>query len=136
VELADHRRILPLVSFAHGEPEIDRLVRALKEMVAARAGSRNGRRTPEMPTGEELRTQQAMVPREAFFSATEQVKPKAAVGRVSAELVTPYPPGIPVTAPGEIITDTIVDYLEAFVANGGFVEGAADQTLDRFRVVA
>jgi arginine/lysine/ornithine decarboxylase len=136
VELADHRRILPLISFAHGEPEIDRLVRALKEMVASHAGSRNGGRIPELPAGEELRTQQAMLPREAFFSATEHVKPKAAVGRISAELVTPYPPGIPVTAPGEIITDTIVDYLEAFVANGGFVEGAADQALDRFRVVA
>jgi arginine/lysine/ornithine decarboxylase len=67
---------------------------------------------------------------------TEAVKPKAAVGRVSAELVTPYPPGIPAVAPGEIITDTIVEYLEAFVAAGGFVEGASDETLDRFRVVA
>jgi arginine/lysine/ornithine decarboxylase len=136
VELADHRRILPLVSFAHGEPEIDRMVRALRDLVDAHSGSRNGNRTPEMPTGAELRTEQAMLPREAFFAATEQVKPKAAVGRVSAELVTPYPPGIPALAPGEIITDTIVDYLEAFVASGGFVEGAADQTLDRFRVVA
>jgi arginine/lysine/ornithine decarboxylase len=89
-----------------------------------------------MPAGAELRTEQAMLPRDAFFSTTEQVKPKAATGRVSAELVTPYPPGIPVLAPGEVITETIVEYLEAFVAAGGFVEGASDQTLDRFRVVA
>ncbi|HEV7585605.1 MAG TPA: DegT/DnrJ/EryC1/StrS family aminotransferase [Solirubrobacteraceae bacterium] len=136
VELADHRRILPLISFAHGEPEIDRLVTALRDLVHAHAGRHNGSRTPDMPTGAELRTQQAMLPRQAFFAATEQVRPRAALGRVSAELVTPYPPGIPVLAPGEIITDTIVDYLEAFVANGGFVEGAVDQSLDRFRVVA
>jgi arginine/lysine/ornithine decarboxylase len=88
-----------------------------------------------MPSGAELRTEQAMLPREAFFSATEQVKPKAAAGRISAELVTPYPPGIPVLAPGELITDVIVEYLGAFVAAGGFVEGATDQTLDRLRVV-
>jgi arginine/lysine/ornithine decarboxylase len=136
VELADHRRILPLISFAHGEPEIDRLVRALRDLVDAHAGSRNGGWIPEIPSGAELRTEQAMIPREAFFSVTEAVKPKAAVGRVSAELVTPYPPGIPAVAPGEIITDTIVEYLEAFVAAGGFVEGASDETLDRFRVVA
>jgi arginine/lysine/ornithine decarboxylase len=136
VELADHRRILPLISFAHGEAEIDRLVRALRDLVDAHGGSRNGGWIPEMPSGAELRTEQAMLPREAFFSATEQLKPKAAAGRVSAELVTPYPPGIPVLAPGEVITDVIVEYLEAFVAAGGFVEGASDQALDHFRVVA
>jgi arginine/lysine/ornithine decarboxylase len=135
VELSDHRRILPLVSFAHGEPEIDRFVRALRDLVDTHAGSRNGGWIPEMPSGAELRTEQAMLPREAFFSATEQVKPKAAAGRISAELVTPYPPGIPVLAPGELITDVIVEYLGAFVAAGGFVEGATDQTLDRLRVV-
>jgi arginine decarboxylase len=136
VELADHRRILPLISFAHGEAEIDRFVGALRDLVDAHGGSRNGGWIPEMPTGADLRTEQAMLPREAFFSATEQLKPRAAIGRISAELVTPYPPGIPVVAPGEVITGTIVEYLEAFVAAGGFVEGASDQTLDRFRVVA
>jgi arginine/lysine/ornithine decarboxylase len=136
VELADHRRILPLISFAHGEPEIDRLVRALRDLVDAHAGSRPGGWLPEMPTGADLRTEQAMLPRDAFFAESDEVKPKAAVGRVSAELVTPYPPGIPVLAPGEVITQEIVDYLETFVAAGGFVEGASDQALDRFRIVA
>jgi arginine/lysine/ornithine decarboxylase len=134
VELADHRRIMALVTFAHGEHEIDRLVRALRDLVDAHGESADGW-IPEMPVGRELRTEQAMLPRDAFFSASEQVKPKDAVGRVSAELVTPYPPGIPVLAPGERITDTVVDYLEKFVAAGGYVEGATDQSLDRFRVV-
>jgi arginine/lysine/ornithine decarboxylase len=135
VELADHRRIMPLVTFAHGEQEIDRLVRALRDLVDSHGG-RDGGWIPEIPSGRELRTEQAMLPREAFFSASEQVRPSDAAGRVSAELVTPYPPGIPVLAPGEVITDTVVDYLEKFVAAGGFVEGAANQSLDRFRVVA
>lgn len=39
-------------------------------------------------------------------------------------------------APGEMITDPIVDYLQEIVAAGGFLEGAADQSLDTFRVVA
>jgi arginine/lysine/ornithine decarboxylase len=135
VELADHRRIMALVTFAHGEQEIDRLVRALRELVDSQGG-RDGGWIPEIPSGRELRTEQAMLPRDAFFSASEQVRPSDAAGRVSAELVTPYPPGIPVLAPGEVITDTVVDYLEKFVAAGGFVEGAANQSLDRFRVVA
>jgi arginine/lysine/ornithine decarboxylase len=135
VELADHRRIMPLITFAHGPREVDRLTRALRDLVDSRA-SRDGGWIPELPAGSELRTEQAMLPREAFFSTSEPVKPKAAVGRVSAELITPYPPGIPVLAPGERITDTVVDYLEKFVAAGGYVEGASDQSLDRFRVVA
>jgi arginine decarboxylase len=64
------------------------------------------------------------------------VKAREAEGRVSAELVTPYPPGIPVLAPGETITRPIVDYLEKIVAAGAFVEGATDQSLSEFRVVA
>jgi hypothetical protein len=48
----------------------------------------------------------------------------------------PYPPGIPVVAPGELITQPIVDYLQEIVAAGAFLEGAADQSLDSFRVIA
>ena len=77
-----------------------------------------------------------MLPRDAFFARTENVKPAEAVGRVSAELITPYPPGIPAMAPGEVVNEAVVAYLEEIVANGAFVEGAADQSLGRFRVVA
>ena len=77
-----------------------------------------------------------MLPRDAFFADTEQVKPRQAVGRVSAELVCPYPPGIPVVAPGETYTEETIAYTEEIVANGGFVQGATDQSLNTFRVVA
>jgi arginine/lysine/ornithine decarboxylase len=77
-----------------------------------------------------------MTLREAFFAKTELVKPRDAVGRVSAELVTPYPPGIPAVVPGEVHTEATVDYLEQVVSAGGYVEGAADPALDRLRVVA
>lgn len=71
-----------------------------------------------LPSRRELRTEQAVLPRDAFFSKSERVKPNNAVGRVSAELVTPYPPGIPVLAPGELVNDAIVEYLEEIVAAG------------------
>jgi arginine decarboxylase len=77
-----------------------------------------------------------MLPCDAFFARSERVRPGQAPGRISAELVTPYPPGIPVLAPGELITEAIIAYLEEIVAAGAFLEGAADQSLDSFRVVA
>src|SRR4051794_34033745 len=136
-ELVDHRRVMALFTFAHGEHEVDRLVRAPRGLVDAHRGG-NGRPSglDKLPSRRELRTTQAMLPRDAFFSKTENVKAKQAGGRVTAELVTPYPPGIPVLAPGETITQPILDYLEEIVAAGAFVEGATDQSLSTFRVVA
>jgi arginine decarboxylase len=55
---------------------------------------------------------------------------------VGSELVTPYPPGVPVVAPGELYSEAIVTYLQELVGAGGFVEGAADPTLSKLRVVA
>src|SRR3954449_10788737 len=136
VELVDHRRVMPLVTFAHGEEEVDRLVRALRDLVDEKGEPGADTAVRALPSRNELRTEQAMLPRDALFASTEAVKPGEGAGRVSAELVTPYPPGIPTIAPGEVLTDAIVGYLEEIVANGGFVEGAADPSLNSFRVVA
>jgi arginine/lysine/ornithine decarboxylase len=135
MELVDHRRIMPLITFAHGEPEIDRLVRALRDLVDAHHNDGDGH-IPTFPSRPEIRSESAMLPRDAFFAQTEMVKPADAVGRVSAELVTPYPPGIPAVAPGELYTEENVSYLESFVEAGGFVEGASDPALSKLRVVA
>ena len=134
VELVDHRRIMPLISFAHGEAEIDRLVRALRDLVDAHPDE-DGSEIPSYPSVTRIRSDSPLTPREAFFAPSEMVRFKDAVGRVSAELVTPYPPGIPAVAPGELYTDENVSYLESFVEAGGFVEGAADPTLQKLRVV-
>jgi arginine decarboxylase len=136
VELADHRRIMALVTFAHGEPEIGRLVAALRDLVDEHGNDARSSDSRRLPSRRELRTEQALLPRDAFFAATEKVKPRDATGRISAELVTPYPPGIPAIAPGEIYTEPIIEYLQQFTAIGGFVEGAADPTLQQLRVVA
>jgi arginine decarboxylase len=136
IELVDHRRIMPLITFAHGEGEIDRLVRALRDLARERGNPDGSTPVAPLPRGPQLRTEQAMLPRDAFFAATESVRPKEAIGRVSAELITPYPPGIPAIAPGELVTDALVDYLQEIVANGAFLEGAADTSLQKLRVVA
>jgi arginine decarboxylase len=135
VELMDHRRVMPLITYAHGEEDIERLGRALRELVDRRGDPDRAPDVRALPSRAELRTEQAMLPREAFFAGTETVPLRRASGRVSAELVTPYPPGIPAVAPGEVINEAMIDYFEAISAAGGFVEGAADQTLRTLRVV-
>jgi arginine/lysine/ornithine decarboxylase len=76
------------------------------------------------------------VPREAFFAAAEHVPPSAAVGRIAAEMLTPYPPGVPMVMPGEVIDAESVAFLTAGVKAGMYVPDAADPELNTFRVVA
>jgi arginine/lysine/ornithine decarboxylase len=66
---------------------------------------------------------QVCSPREAYFAAHEAVLWKEAVGRIAAYSVEPYPPGIPVLLPGEVISQEALDYLEAVFQAGGTVSG-------------
>jgi arginine decarboxylase len=97
-------------------------VRGLRDLVDEK-GAGDGTPVRPLPTRRELRTKQAMLPRDAFFSSSETVKPTEVAGRVSAEYITPYPPGISAVAPDEAVTDAIVNHFEEIVADGAFVEG-------------
>jgi len=77
-----------------------------------------------------------MLPRDAFFAAVEQVPADEAVGRVAAEQITPYSPGIPAVVPGERLTHTVIEYLRTGLAAGMNVPDPADTSLSTFRVVA
>jgi arginine/lysine/ornithine decarboxylase len=134
-ELMDHRRLMALVRFGDTDAGIERVIAALRALSAAHANG-DGSDVPRIPGPTSIRTETVVLPRDAYLGSTRSVAARDAVGEVSAEMVTPYPPGIPVLAPGERITEEAVDYLERIVEAGAFVEGAIDQTLDRFRVVA
>ena len=77
-----------------------------------------------------------MTPAEAFFGRTASVPLEQAAGRVVAEIVAPYPPGIPRLVPGELITGTHVAYLRLGLEAGLFPMGQSDMELRTLRVVA
>jgi arginine/lysine/ornithine decarboxylase len=89
-----------------------------------------------LPEGSALELEQAMLPRDAFFAEVDHVPAERAAGRVAAEMISPYPPGVPVIAPGEVITDEVLDYLRSGVEHGVLIPDAADQTVSTLRVVA
>jgi lysine decarboxylase len=78
----------------------------------------------------------AVPPREAYFAAAETVPVERAVGRVAAELVAPYPPGIPVLAPGELVTADVLGALREASGAGVRIAYAADPSLRTLRVLA
>jgi arginine decarboxylase len=74
--------------------------------------------------------------REAYFAQSELVRGQDAIGRISSDLVAPYPPGVAVLAPGEVITQEIVDGLLAAKADGVRIAYATDSSLENFRVLS
>ena len=117
-------------------------VDSVRHLVLAVAGLRRGVGArplrPVDPTllappgpGDQLAT-----PREAYFAPSAAVALRDAVGRVAAELVTPYPPGVPVLAPGERISGEAVDYLRGAVAAGVHIHGPDDPRAETVRVLA
>jgi arginine/lysine/ornithine decarboxylase len=135
VELADQRRVMALITYADTEQIADRFVESLTALADTHAGA-----DPIRPMGPaslpDLRTETVILPRDAYLGRTEMVPWRDAAGRVSAEMICPYPPGIPIIAPGELIAPAAVDYLQQQAAAGVMVEGAADESLAHFRVVA
>jgi arginine decarboxylase len=75
-------------------------------------------------------------PRDAILATTAVVPFKRSAGRICAEVVTPYPPGIPVISPGEEITKEIIDYLSLELKAGVRMQGPYDGELKTIRVVA
>jgi arginine decarboxylase len=134
-ELSDHRRMMMLISYADGDANIDRLIAALRDLVEHHADA-DPIVPVTVPSPDELRLETVMLPRDAFLGATESVPWREAAGRITAEMVCPYPPGIPIIAPGELLTQPVVEYLVETVAAGAMVEGAADESLETLRVVA
>ncbi|MEH2331773.1 aminotransferase class I/II-fold pyridoxal phosphate-dependent enzyme [Nostoc sp.] len=74
-------------------------------------------------------------PREAFFAVSEILPLIQTNKRICAEIVCPYPPGIPVLMPGEVITKSVLEYLQQIQAMGGFISGCNDISLKSLKVV-
>ncbi len=90
--------------------------------------------TVEVPDPASLRLEQVMLPRDAFFGRVEQVPWEKAAGRIAAEMLTPYPPGIPAALPGERLTEDVLRYLRSGVEAGMVVPDAADTDVTTVRV--
>jgi lysine decarboxylase len=132
MEMADRDTLGPIPTIADDEDQIAAFTEALIATIERHRG------TPRQPVAAPAWTvepQTVMAPREAFFADNETVSADAAIGRVSAELVAPYPPGVPVLAPGEMITTEAVTALREIAADGGRIAYAADPSLATFQVV-
>jgi arginine decarboxylase len=132
LEMADRDVLIPMLTIADDASGIDALVSALERAIRSRSGPPRPRRTSTVWT---VDPETVLSPRAAFFARHCTVSAERSVGEVCAELVAPYPPGVPVLAPGERITADAVDALHAAQADGARIAYAADPTLATLQVV-
>jgi lysine decarboxylase len=135
LELAGENVIVGVFGMAEPAAALaERFVAALRT-AAQRAGLDEGGKAatfaPAPPWGELV-----MTPREAFLGRQESVPAAEAVGRIAAESLATYPPGIPNVLPGERLTAETLDYIQRTLELGGSVRGASDRLLRTVRVVA
>lgn len=133
LEMANRDTLVAMVTLADDAAAVDRLVDAL---VASIERHRGEPRAVAGIAAYGVTPVMGMTPREAFFAKREAVALRSSIGRVGAELIAPYPPGIPVIAPGEVVTEQVVAALEQARASGSRIAYAADPTGATITVVA
>ncbi|BBY27520.1 aminotransferase class I/II-fold pyridoxal phosphate-dependent enzyme [Mycolicibacterium sediminis] len=133
-ELSGAGHLLCITTIGNTDADVDRLVAGLTE-IAADVGTR-----PEdddaglMADLLAVRPATVLTPREAFFAPEVAVSLSEASGRVAAEAVTPYPPGIPLVMPGERFDDDVIALPRALRSAGNPIS-ASDPTLEEVKVV-
>ena len=132
VEMANRDILIPMITFADTPDRINDLV---KKIIASVEQHRAEPRAIEILPAFSIEPEVVVTPREAFFSDYEVVQAVDAVGRVSAEMICPYPPGVPVLSPGERITQAALSALFEARDMGVRIAFVADPTLQTLKVL-
>ena len=130
IEFGDIGNILAYISVGDSKKDIERLCSALSEVV------RNHRKDPKgMLNYEYTHPKLVLTPQAAFYGEKELIDIAVSKGRISGELVLCYPPGIPVLAPGELITAEALDYIKYAKEKGCSLSGTQDPDVEKILVV-
>ncbi|KAM3109153.1 aminotransferase class I/II-fold pyridoxal phosphate-dependent enzyme [Phormidesmis sp. 146-33] len=141
-----------IISLGNTQQDIDQLIQAFTQLARhpnPHPSREAYQRQPPIPRKAEQSSPSSLLPppsslppppllyspRDAFFAATETLAIAQTVDHISAELICPYPPGIPALFPGEKITQDVLIYLQQVLLAGGMISGCADLTLQTLQVV-
>lgn len=143
LELADDKNVVAIITYANEPADIDRLVAAV-ESVSKEAGYKKVHRT-EAAFGEADPTVRlpadpplppyVLSPRQAYFSEHKTVTWEEAKGKIAAEALIPYPPGIPLVNPGERISNEIWSYMENYKRRRLHFHGPCDKHLNTIQII-
>lgn len=131
IEMADYENLVIITTVADTRASLTKLLEALKALALTESGQDMECRAEKLRSI--LKGKRGMedgnfklLPWEAYYSGKEVLPLQKSEGRISADIITPYPPGIPLLYPGEIITDSCIQYIADIMAAGGKVNGIVD----------
>lgn len=130
IEFGDMGNILAYISVGDRERDIERLVGAMSEIRRRYRKDKSG-----MLISEYIPPHVVTSPQEAFYADKESLPLDESKGRICSEFVMCYPPGIPILAPGEEVTDDVIRYIKYAKEKGCFMTGAEDMKIDRLNVL-
>jgi arginine/lysine/ornithine decarboxylase len=134
-ELPSLRHLTFIISLGNTQADIDQLIQGLTAL--SHCDSQTSESILHLPTVHLIspETLSVICPRMAFFTPVQRRSLTKSIGYVSAELVCPYPPGIPALIPGEAITVEKVQFLQTVLALGATLTGCSDPTLATINIV-
>ena len=131
VELSNYYGVLLICTIGNNEEDFIRLEKALEDLLL----KINKKELLSDISYPENIPEKVLNPREAFYSNKRSIKLEDSVGKISGEYIIPYPPGISLISPGEIITQEIITYIQQGVKNGMIVSGIKDVNLEHIDVI-
>jgi arginine/lysine/ornithine decarboxylase len=130
IEFGDIGNVLAYISVGDRKRDIERLISALAEIKR-----RFGKSSAHMLTQEYISPVVTETPRKAFYASKRSLPLEEAAGHVCSEFVMCYPPGIPILAPGELITPEIIEYIRYAKEKGCQMTGTEDINIERLNVL-
>lgn len=130
IEFGDIGNILAYISMGDRMPELERLISALADIRRRFERDKVG-----LLSQEYIEPRVMMSPQEAFYAEKESLPLRETEGRICSEFVMCYPPGIPVLAPGEVITADILRYITYAKEKGCSMTGPQDEAIERLNVI-
>ena len=130
IEFGDIGNILAYISIGDRIQDIERLVGALADI--KRLYSRDGK---DLITGEYIQPEVVLSPQEAFYAQSKIIPLSESAGAISGEVVMCYPPGIPILAPGERVTQEIIDFVQFAKDKGCSLQGTEDPEVNNLKVI-
>ena len=130
IEFGDIGNVLAYISVGDRKRDIERLISALAEIKR-----RFGKSSAHMLTQEYISPVVTETPRKAFYAPKRSLPLEEAAGHVCSEFVMCYPPGIPILAPGELITPEIIEYIRYAKEKGCQMTGTEDIKIERLNVL-
>lgn len=131
VELSNYYGVLLICTIGNDKDDFIRLETALEQILK---NNKKDLQIEEIEYPIEI-PQKAITPREAFYKPKKDIKISESIGKVCGEYIIPYPPGISLLSPGEIITKEIIEYILLCSKKGMDVSGMKDSNLEYIQII-